>query len=389
MTADRLGPSLLPQPGPDHVAARDLARQHSPSESLDEDGAEFREAWKRYADFGVFSRLIPDSADTELDVDTVLATLEGLSEGTRNAGFLLSVGAHCFAVGAAVSRFGGPGQGQVLDRLRDGSAIAAFGATEPDAGSDVMSLAARCVAVDDDYVLEGTKHFITNARLADYFVIFATRNPKLSFRGVTAFLVPREAPGLSVGPPQRLIGLASCSMGTVHLDSVRVPSSAMLGRPGQGSLVFRHAMAWERSLFAAMALGAMRRQLTDMIDIALAQDQPPQDQQADKSAGRLDLVRPVTDIAGRYLLGRLLVRDTVTKLVAGTLTPAQASLTKLWISEAELATSHDLTAINMTKELVSDWPRAADLLNAIGATIYSGTSDIQRKIIAAELGISQ
>ena len=124
-----------------------------------------------------------------------------------------------------------------------------------------MSLGTRCVAVDDDYVLDGTKHFITNASLADYFVIFATKDRRLNYRGVTAYLVPRDTPGLSVGPPQRLIGLTGCSMCTVHLDSVRVPRSAMLGRLGQGSLVFRHAMLWERSLLAALALGAMRRQL--------------------------------------------------------------------------------------------------------------------------------
>lgn len=381
MIPERPAPLLLPPPGPDQVAARDLARQHSPGGSLGDDRAEFRQAWKRYADFGVFSLTIPDP---DLDVDAVLATLEGLGEGTRNAGFLLSVGAHSFAAGAAISRFGGEGQRQLLDRMRDGSAIAAFGATEPDSGSDVMSLGTRCVAVDDDYVLDGTKHFITNASLADYFVIFATKNPRLNYRGVTAFVVPRDTPGLSVGPPQRLVGLTSCSMGTVHLDSVRVRCSALLGRPGQGSLVFRHAMLWERSLLAAMALGAMRRQLADMIDIALGHCRRER-----TSAGDRDVVRPVVDIAGRYLTGRLLVRDTVTKLAAGTLTPAQASLTKLMISEAELATSHDLTAFDMTSELVSDWPRADDVLNAIGATIYSGTSDIQRKIIAAELGISQ
>jgi alkylation response protein AidB-like acyl-CoA dehydrogenase len=77
----------------------------------------------------------------------------------------------------------------------------------------------------------------------------------------------------------------------------------------------------------------------------------------------------------------------VTKLAAGTLTPGQASLTKLWISEAELATSRDLTAIATATELLASLPRTGDLLDAIGATIYSGTSDIQRKVIAAELGI--
>jgi L-prolyl-PCP dehydrogenase len=378
VTAKRLVPSLLPEPATDHVAARDLARQHAPSDSADDDGAGFREAWKRFAEFGVFRLTIPDAA---LDVDTVLATLEGLGEGTRNAGFLLSIGAHSFAAGAAVSRFGNEGQREVLDLMRDGSVIAAFAATEPEAGSDVMSLRTRCTAVGDDYVLDGAKHFITNAWLADYFVIFATKDRRLNWRGVTAFLVPREMPGLSVGPPQRLIGLAGCSMSTLHLDSVRVPGSALLGRIGQGSLVFRHAMLWERSLLAALALGAMRRQLTDVIDAALA------GQRAAASAGQPDVVPEVADIAGRYLVGRLLVRDTATKLAADTLTPAQASLTKLWISEAELATSRDLTAIDRTTELVSGLPRTGDLVNAIGGTIYSGTSDIQRKIIAAELGI--
>lgn len=374
-------PSLLPQPGADHLAARDLARQHAPSACADDDGGgtQFREAWKRFADFGVYRLTIPEA---DLDVDKVLATLEGLGEGTRNAGFLLSVGAHSFAAGAAISRFGGEGRRQVLDLMRDGSAIAAFAATEPEAGSDIMSLRTRCVAVDDDYVLDGTKHFITNALFADYFVIFATKDRRLNWRGVTAFGVPRDAPGLSVGPPQRLIGLTGCSMCTVHLDSVRVPRSAMLGRPGQGSSVFRHAMLWERSLLAALALGAMRRQLTEVIDAAAANDQRP-------GATAQDVVCQVADIAGRYLAGRLLVRDTVTKLAAGTLTPGQASLTKLWISEAELATSRDLTAIDTTGEHASGSSRAGDVVDAIGATIYSGTSDIQRKIIAAELGVLQ
>jgi len=348
-----------------------MARQHAPKASFDSDGAEFRQAWKHYADFGVYSLTIPDAG---LDVDAVLGTLEGLGEGTRNAGFLLSIGAHSFAAGAAISRFGSEGQRQVLDLMRDGSVIAAFAATEPEAGSDVMSLRTLCVAVGDDYVLDGTKHFITNAGLADYFVIFATKDRRLNWRGVTAYLVPRDTPGLSVGPPQRLIGLTASSMRTVHLDSVKVPRSAMLGRLGQGSSVFRHAMLWERSLLAVLAIGAVRRQLTDAIDAALARDH-----RAEPGAGHPDLARQVVDIAGRYLVGRLLARDTVAKLAADTLTPAQASLTKLWISEAELATSRDLTGIGLA--------RAGELFDAIGATIYSGTSDIQRKIIAAELGI--
>jgi alkylation response protein AidB-like acyl-CoA dehydrogenase len=266
--------------------------------------------------------------------------------------------------------------------MRDGSVIAAFASSEPEAGSDVMSLRTRCVAVGPDYVLDGAKHFVTNAGLADCFVIFASKELRLNWRGITAFLVPRDTPGLSLGPEQRLTGLTGCSIRAVHLDSVTVPHSAMLGRPGQGASVFRHAMLWERSLLAAMTVGTMRRQLTDVIDAALAHDQS-----AETITCPMETVGPVVSIVSRYLLGRLLVRDTVTKLAAGTLTPGQASLTKLWISEAELATSHDLQGMDMTTGLLASSPRVSDLLNAIGGTIYSGTSDIQRRIIAAELGI--
>jgi len=378
MTAQRLTRSLLPQPGTDHAAARELARRHAFDASAGEDGEEFREAWKRFADFGLYRLTIPDAG---LDIDAVLGILEGLGEGTRNAGLLLGIGAHSFAAGAAISRFGSESQRRTLDLMRDGSVIAAFAASEPEAGSDVMSLRTRCVAVGNDYVLDGTKHFVTNAGLADCFVIFATRELRLNWRGVTAFLVPRDTPGLSVGPQQRLIGLTGWSIGTVHLDSATVPGSAMLGRPGQGSSVFRHAMLWERSLLPALTVGTMRRHLTEAIDAAVAHEP------AETNACHRDTVGPVTDITSRYLLGRLLVRDTVTKLAAGTLTPGQASLTKLWISEAELATSRDLAGIDTTAGLLAGSPRTGDLFNAISATIYSGTSDMQRRIIAAELGI--
>lgn len=368
--------SLLPQPGTDHEAARELARQYAPEASLDDGGAKFRKAWMRFADRGVHNILIPDDG---LDIETVLGTLEGLGEGTRNAGFLLGLGAHSFAVAPAISRFGSESQRRLLNPMRDGSVIAAFAASEPEAGSDVMSLRTRCFAVGDGYVLDGTKHFVTNAGLADYYLVFATKDPKLNWRGVSAFLVPWGTQGLSLGPEQRLIGLTGCSIRTVHLDSATVPGSALLGRLGQGSSVFRHAMLWERSLLPALSVGTMRRQVAHVIDAARTHGRS-----AGTNACHLPTVRPVVDIVSRYLVARLLVRDTVTKLAAGTLTPAEASHAKLWISEAELATSRALAEIDTT---LAGSARTDDLFNAIGATIYSGTSDIQRRIIAAEFGI--
>jgi L-prolyl-PCP dehydrogenase len=373
MTGDWLERSFLPKPGPQHVAARNLAAEHLPAAAPAGDGGgQFRGAWKQLAQAGLLDVLIPEG---NLDVEAVLGTLEGLGEGTPNAGFLLSLGAHSFAVGSVLAHFGSESQRRGLDQMRDGSVISAFAATEAETGSDVMSLRTRCVADGDDYVVSGTKHFVTNARLADYFVVFATRDPRLNWRGITAFLVPATAPGLSVGPPERLLGLSDCGIAAVHLDAVRVPRSALLGRPGQGSAVFRHGLLWERSLLAGLAVGVLRRQLMRVIDAGASDAGPDRD--------RISLA---TELASRYVLGRLLVRDTVGQLAAGTLTPGQASLTKLWVSEAELATSRELGVASLAG-LGEDSPQMSDLFNAIGATIYSGTSDIQRKIVAAELGI--
>ena len=232
-------------------------------------------------------------------------------------------------------------------------------------------------------MLDGSKHFVTNAGCADLFLVFATMNPRLNWRGVTAFLLPRNAPGLSLGSEQRLIGLSGCSISTIHLDSATVPRSAVLGHVGAGSLVFRHAMLWERSLLSALSLGSMRRKLTGAINVATTRNQSK-----GNSTAYPDLAGPVVNILGRYLVGRLLVRDTVAKLAADALTPAEVSLTKLWISEAEVASSEDFAGLENENGLLESSAYGRPLQRRRWNDLL-GTSDIQRMIIAAELGIPE
>ena len=124
--------SLLPQPSTDHVAAREFARINVPEAFVEAGTAQFRAAWERFAHFGLYRLTIPEAP---LATEAALDTLEGLGEGTGNAGFLLAVGAHSFAVGASISRFGSDAQRRLLGPMIDGSAIASFAASEPDAGS--------------------------------------------------------------------------------------------------------------------------------------------------------------------------------------------------------------------------------------------------------------
>src|SRR5262249_53049012 len=142
-----------------------------------------------------------------------------------------------------------------LPGLCDGSLIGVQAMSEPDSGSDAFALAATAAPCADGYVLNGGKTFVTNATVADLFVGFATGAREDGFGGVTAFLVERGTPGLTVGPPMRKMGLRTSPMAEVALAGCVVPASAVLGSPGSGAAVFTVSIDWERSMMLAPALG--------------------------------------------------------------------------------------------------------------------------------------
>jgi alkylation response protein AidB-like acyl-CoA dehydrogenase len=369
----------FPVETPEYQAGRAFGRSVPLAPHPGDPRTSFRETWKKAADCGLFELLIPRGA---LDGPRVLGVLEGLGEGCGNGGFLLALGAHCFGVGAPLAEFGHDTHGEYLSVMRDGSAVAAFAATEPQAGSDVMSLTTRFQRDGDSYVVHGVKSFVTNVRDADFFLVLATKDPRLHSRGVSAFLIPSDAPGVKPGADEQRLGLSGCSIGSLSLDRVVVPESALLGRFGGGAAVLRHAMLWERSLIVVAQLGILRRQL----NACLA-----------RAKGRRQFRRPigsnqyvagrVVDILARYVTSRLLVEDTVTKLAAGSLTPGQASLTKLYVSEARLAAGLDAFRIHGGSGLLDGSQIGDDLRDAFGGIVYSGTSDLQKVIVAAELGL--
>jgi len=345
-------------------------------------GAEawFRESWRKAAGFGVFEVLMPDGA---LDAPTVLSVLEGLGMGCKGGGFPLGLGAHCFGFASGLLRFGDEAQKRLLPSLRDGSAIGALAATEPGAGSDVMSLRTRFRVEGDTCVLTGDKCFITNAREADWFLVLATKNPRLHYRGVSAFLVPRRAPGVEVGIDEPRMGLHGCSVGSVGFDEVRVPRSAMVGLSGQGATVFQHALLWERSMLAGFHLGVMRKQFLASLSYAKVR------QQFGRPIGAHQQVATrLVDMLVRYRTSALLVRETVTRLVAGVLTAGEASLTKLYVSEAALASGTDAFRVHGGMGFMEGSDVGVELRDALGGILYSGTSEIQKVIIASELGLA-
>jgi alkylation response protein AidB-like acyl-CoA dehydrogenase len=350
----------------------------------DRDAAFSRELWKRCAEFGVLGMPIPQEyGGLGLGLTDLLAVMEGMGEGGRDQGTLFSLNAHLWTNSIPILTYGTEEQKRkYLRPLSDGTLIGANAASEPDAGSDVFSMRTRATRDGDSYVLSGAKTFVTNAPVADLFVAYATVNPALGAMGITGFIIERDTPGLTVSRHLDKMGLRTSPMAEVIFDECRVPVSQRLGREGRGAGVFECSMEWERGCILASCLGAMRRQLEECLGYARTR------KQFGKAIGkfqsvanrlvdmrvRLDTCRPLV-----YRIGAL--KDT------GKDATTEAAIAKLHVSDCYVKSCLDAVQIFGGYGYMVEQQIERDLRDSVSSTLYSGTSEIQRNIIAKGLGL--
>jgi alkylation response protein AidB-like acyl-CoA dehydrogenase len=258
------------------------------------------------------------------------------------------------------------------------------GMSEPDSGSDAYSLRTRAERRDGGYVLNGSKMFVTNAPVADLAVIFATVDPSKGMWGVTGFLVERGTPGLTVSRDLQKMGLRTAPMGEVILEDCLVPEENRLGAEGIGTRIFNHSMEWERACILGSHVGAMERQLEECIRYARERYQFGQ------PVGKFQSVaNRIADMKVRLETARLILYRIAWHATRniGQPAPMDAALAKLYISEAFVQSSLDAIRIHGGYGYMTEFEVERDLRDAIGGTLYSGTSDIQRNIIARLLGL--
>jgi alkylation response protein AidB-like acyl-CoA dehydrogenase len=310
------------------------------------------------------------------------AALIGLGEGCPNGGLLLSFGAHAFAVAACIGKFAAPEMVQsLLPRLASGAVIGALAATEADAGSDVMAMKTSYAETDAGFVLNGGKTYISNGAQADSFLVFATKDARLHSRGISCFLVERSTPGVSVAA-MALQGLKGASLGTLTLNEVRLNRASLIGRLNGGAQIFRHAMMRERILLSAFLVGSMRRALMRSCDYAKARQQFGVPIAAHQYvSGR------IVEMLTRYATAKLLLDHAITRLADGTATEADASLVKLHASEAALECQLNAFRVHGGKGLEAGSGNCEELIDVLSSLTYSGTSDLQKVILAASLGL--
>ncbi len=209
-----------------------------------------KEMLRKATDQGFLGATIPeDYYGAALDNLSYALLLENLA--TACASLAVTVAAHVSQVAMSILDFGTDAQKEEwLPALAGGEAVGAFALSEPDAGSDMLALETRARYEGDDVVLDGVKTWVTNGELAGLFLVFA-RGPQ----GVDAYLVPREAPGLTVGYREPTLGLRSAYFNTVYLEGCRVPQSHRLGGPGEGAAIAARAVDRMAVALAAVGLG--------------------------------------------------------------------------------------------------------------------------------------
>jgi alkylation response protein AidB-like acyl-CoA dehydrogenase len=353
-------------------------------QARDKHGTFSVESWQKCAGFGVQGLPFPEEyGGANADILTTILTMEGLGYGCRDNGLLFAINAQMWAVQHPIVSFGSEEQKQrYLPGLCDGSLVGAHAMTEPGSGSDAYSLTTRATRQDGGYVLNGVKTFVTNAPVADLAVVFATTNPELGQWGLTAFVVETGTPGLERGRDIEKMGLRTSPMGELVLQDCFVPEANRLGPEGSGAAIFGDSMEWERASILATNVGTMQRQLEECVTYAKGRKQFGQ------AIGKFQSVsNRIADMAVRLEASRLLLYKVAWMNSVGQPAAVEAAMAKLFLSESFVESSQDAIRIHGGYGYASEVGVERDLRDAVGGILYSGTSDIQRLIIANGLGV--
>lgn len=367
---------------PRQVAARDeVARHFAASGEFDLScPQEIRSFWRACGRAGIQG--LPESKDhggAEAGIVAAVVALEELGYHCRQNGLPFGLSAQIWSVTRSIARFGTPEQKtRHVPGLISGELIGANCVSEVEAGSDIFGMRTIGKQVSGGYTLQGSKTFVTNAPIADVFLIFAQTDVASGVMGLSAFLVDSGHAGLTIDRTLPKMGLQGALMGDVGLTDCVVPQGALLGRPGQGFLIFQHALGLERGLILASQLGATRRLIEQTVHRSESREQfgrPIASFQA--IAHRLAAMRTRLEASRLFILKSAWLAERDKR------SHEFSAMTKLFVSEQLQAIAIDAMSIWGAQGYTDAHDVQAALLDAFGSQIYSGTSDIMRNIIAS------
>jgi alkylation response protein AidB-like acyl-CoA dehydrogenase len=343
-----------------------------------------RKAWLRCAEFGVQGLPIPAAFGGQgADLVTTARVLESLGYGCADNGLLFALNAHLWSCAVPIWKLGDDTQRRrYLPSLCDGSMIGTHAVTEAGSGSDVYAVSTSALPDGDDYILDGTKIFITNASVADVGLVLARCEGKENIADLCMFIVDFDRPGITVSQPFDKLGLRTSPLCEITFTDCRVPASSLLGAPGAGMAVFNAAIEWERSFILASALGTMRRQLEESVRYASGHIRFGQPIGKNQS-----VANRIVDMRVRLDAARLLMYQVAWLKDQGKHATLESAIVKLFLSEAFVQSSAAAFQTFGAQAYIAGTAQERDLRDSLASRIYSGTSDIQRVIISRLLGV--
>ncbi len=367
-------------------AVIDFAQKELNDGLIDRDRAsEFPlENWRKCARFGIQGMPMPEEfGGANADILETLVTMEGLGYGCRDNGLIFGINAQMWSVQMPILSFGSEAQRRkYLPGLCSGDLIGAHAMSEPDSGSDAYSLRTRATRREGGYVLNGTKMFVSNGPVADMALVFATLDPAKGMWGVTGFLVDKGTPGFTISRGIEKMGLRTSPMAELIFQDCFVPEDSRLGPEGAGARIFNSSMEWERSAILASHVGAMEWQLER--SVAYARER----RQFGQPIGSFQSVaNRIVDMKVRLETARLLLYKVAWLKTMGKSATMEAAMAKLYLSESFVQSSLDAIRVHGGYGFTTEFEIERDLRDSVGGTLYSGTSDIQRTIIARLLGL--
>ncbi|WP_126424900.1 acyl-CoA dehydrogenase family protein [Brevibacillus marinus] len=335
---------------------------------------------KMSKEMGLFGLSIPEEyGGLGLDMVGKCAILEEL--GKTHNGYTTVIGAHVGIGTVGIVEMGSEQQKKkYLPDMATGDRIGAFALTEPDAGSQAYNLKTRAVRKGDKYIINGSKHFITNAPIADVFTVMASTDPEKGPKGITSFIVEKDFPGFRVGKIEEKMGLHGSQSAELIFEDMEVPVENVLGQEGQGYVNALKILANGRAGLAARNLGSCVKLLE--MSIRYAQE-------------RIQFGQPIIQIqAVQHMLAEMAMEiealRSLTYRVAwmtdqGMNVIKEAAMVKLYGSEVYNRVADKAVQIHGGMGYIKEYQVERYYRDARITKIYEGTSEIQKNIIAAQL----
>jgi alkylation response protein AidB-like acyl-CoA dehydrogenase len=344
-----------------------------------------RELWRKCGELGIQGLPVPEQyGGSGCDPLTCAIGLEALGYGCKDGGLVFSLCAHLLSCVVPLWLHGNEDQKRrYLPGLCNGTLVGVHAMTEPGSGSDAFALRTRAEPDGSGFRINGTKTFISNGPIADVVIVFAMTDPGKGYHGgVTAFIVERGAQGFAAGPKFEKMGLRTSPIGELVFTDLYVPAEAVVSGVGAGSSVFTSAMDWERICLFASHVGAMERLLETSIAYARTRSQFGQ------LIGKFQAIsHRIADMKVHLEAARLLTYRAAWRLEHARNASLDAAMAKLFVSESLLQAALGTVQIHGGYGFMVEYEVERALRDAVGSTLYSGTSEMQRNIIARWLGL--